>query len=30
MRSRIGSSHATGALAQDMARLGYTLGLKST
>ena len=30
MRSRIGSSNTTGALAQDMARLGYTLGLKST
>ena len=30
MRSRIGSSSTTGALAQDMARLGYTLGLKST
>ena len=30
MRSRMGSSNANGALAQDMARLGYTLGLKST
>ena len=30
MRSRMGSSSANGALAQDMARLGYALGLKST
>ena len=30
MRSRMGSSNANSALAQDMARLGYTLGLKST
>jgi hypothetical protein len=30
MRSRMGSSNTNGALAQDMARLGYTLGLKST